>query len=284
MAENNDQSAYYALGVSVILASLLLSASVYFSLGGLANTITSKQFSVNVDGLAAAQPAAADQQPADTVQPEPAPVAPPSFQASTINITGRPSIGAQDSKVVLVEFSDFECPFCGRAAPTVSQALAAYNSTMKLVFMEYPLPAYMHPNAQKAAEAAECAYDQGKFWEMHDKLFANQQALGVDQLKGYAKDIGLDTAKFDECLDAGNKTEQINSDIAQGGQLGTPSFVIYATGKDDAQKEKLLTAYNYISSLGVGPQLLEVDGAGYGIFFSGALPYEAFQKSIDALN
>jgi len=139
-----------------------------------------------------------------------------------------PVLGNKDAPVTIVEFSDFQCPFCGAAEPAVAQIMSTYKGKVRLVYMHFPLTS-IHPYAEKAAEAAECAYDQGKFWELHGKMFANQNALGVDQLKGYAKDIGLDTAKFNTCLDSNQKQAQVNSDQQKGssyGVGGTPTFFI----------------------------------------------------------
>ena len=140
--------------------------------------------------------------------------------------TGAIVTGGAD-KITIVEFSDFECPFCGRAAPTVKQVLDTYGDKVELVYKHFPLS--FHPNAQKAGEASECAKDQGKFQEYHDTLFQNQQALGVDNLKQYADDLGLNTNKFNDCLDSGDKTDLVKADFAEGsskGVSGTPTFFI----------------------------------------------------------
>lgn len=132
--------------------------------------------------------------------------------------------------VEIVEFSDFQCPYCGRAQPTLEQVLAEYDGKAKVVYRHYPLPA--HPNAQKAAEASECAADIGgdeKFWQYHDKLFANQNALYVSNLKKFAADIGLDSKQFDACLDSGVMASRVAFDSEEGKKLGvsgTPSFFI----------------------------------------------------------
>src|SRR3989338_11114828 len=105
--------------------------------------------------------------------------------------TGDNVKGSVNAKVTIIEHSDFQCPFCGRAAPTVKQVLAAYPNDVKLVYRHFPLPS--HSQAQKAAEASECAAQQGNFWEYHDKLFENQDALYVPMLKDYASQIGLNT-------------------------------------------------------------------------------------------
>ncbi|HYG68908.1 MAG TPA: thioredoxin domain-containing protein, partial [Anaeromyxobacteraceae bacterium] len=114
-----------------------------------------------------------------------------------------PSKGPANAPVTIVEFSDFECPFCARAEETVKQVLAAYPEQVRLVYRDYPLP--NHTQAPKAAEAAHCAGDQGKYWDMHGKLFGAGGKLEVSSLKGYAKELGLDAAKFDQCLDSGVK-------------------------------------------------------------------------------
>ncbi|MCJ7510481.1 MAG: DsbA family protein [Dehalococcoidia bacterium] len=107
--------------------------------------------------------------------------------------------------------------------------LSTYEGKVKYVQRDWPLPASMHPNAQKAAEATECADDQDKFWEYHDLLFANQSALDVASLKSYAAQLGLNTATFDQCLDGGEKTAEVQKDQLDGtvyGVEGTPAFFI----------------------------------------------------------
>lgn len=138
-----------------------------------------------------------------------------------------PTRGPDNAKVTIVEFSDFECPFCGRAHDTVEEVMAAYAGKVKLVFRQFPLS--FHPHAQKAAEASLCAQEQGKFWEYHDQLFKNQKALEPTDLKGYAKTVGIDEAKFASCLDTGAKKSSVDSDQKAGsavGVNGTPAFFI----------------------------------------------------------
>ncbi len=132
------------------------------------------------------------------------------------------------SKVVIEEFSDFECPFCGRAFPTVDRILDEYGDQVEFVYKHFPLTS-IHPRAQKAGEASECARDQGKFKEYHDKLFQNQRALEITNLKQYAADLGLNTDKFNSCLDNSDKASVVNNDLAEGrqrGVTGTPTFFI----------------------------------------------------------
>ena len=158
-----------------------------------------------------------------------------------------PSKGPAGAPVTIVEFSDFECPFCGRAEATVKEVMKSYDGKVRLVYRDFPLP--MHPQAQKAAEAAQCAGDQGKYWDMHEKLFANQQALEAPALKGYAKDLKLDQAKFDKCLDSGAKAALVEEGRKAGSEAGvngTPAFFVN------------------------------------GVLISGAQPFDAFKEVIDA--
>lgn len=157
-----------------------------------------------------------------------------------------PSKGPANAPITIVEFSDFECPYCSRAKETVDQVLARYGDSVRLVFRDFPLP--MHANAPKAAEAGACADEQGKFWPLHDKMFADQKALGVDALKKSAVDVGLDATKFNECLDSGKYAADWKKDTEAGqaqGVTGTPAFFIN------------------------------------GRFINGAVPMEAFSKVID---
>lgn len=143
-----------------------------------------------------------------------------------VDATG-PSKGPPTAKVTIVEFSDYECPFCVKAEETMKAVLAAYPEKIRLVYRDFPLP--MHSKAPKAAEAAQCAGDQGKFWEMHDRLFAANGKIDVPDLKAYAREIGVDGAKFDSCLDSGNKAKVVEANRKAGeeaGVTGTPAFFI----------------------------------------------------------
>lgn len=147
--------------------------------------------------------------------------------------------GGKDAKVTIVEYSDFECPFCGRAFPTVEQVMETYGDDVRLVYRHFPLNS-IHPQAQKAAEASECAADQGKFWDYHDKLFANQDGVsaGVTQFKKWAVELGLNAAKFNSCLDSGDKAAAVQEDADSGsaaGVTGTPAFFINGVSVVGAQ-------------------------------------------------
>jgi protein-disulfide isomerase len=155
-----------------------------------------------------------------------------------------PSLGNSNAVVTLVEFSDFQCPFCQRAAPTLKQLHEKYGDKIRIVWKDFPLT-QIHPQAFKAAEAGHCAADQGKFWEYHDKLFAGQQALQPDSLKEYATGLGLDAEKFNGCLEASNHAERVRESVAAGTRLGvnsTPTMFINGRKMEGAQPFDALAA------------------------------------------
>lgn len=138
-----------------------------------------------------------------------------------------PSLGPANAPVTIVEFSDLQCPYCARAGSMLRQAQEKRAGDVRLVFRHFPLP--MHPEAAKAAEASQCAQDQGKFWELHDRLLANQKALQVTELKKHAAEVGLDAPTFASCLDSGKHQQLVQEDIAAGravGVSGTPTIFV----------------------------------------------------------
>jgi protein-disulfide isomerase len=167
---------------------------------------------------------------------------PPRIMVAT---TG-PSRGSKDAPITIVEFSDYQCPFCGRAEPVMEDVLSRYPGQVRLVFRHLPLG--FHKNARPAAEASVCAENQGRFWEYHALLFQNQKALGAEALEKYAVDAGLDVEDFKTCLTDEPTRARVEEDLREAreaGASGTPAFFVN------------------------------------GIPLSGALPAEAFVKIID---
>lgn len=143
-----------------------------------------------------------------------------------VQATG-PAEGPTNAPIVIVEFSDFQCPFCREANRTLDDLNKRYEGKVRRVFRNFPLLG--HTSAPKAAEAAACAGDAGRFWEMHDRLFQNQSKLSLVDLKGYARDLGMDSSTFDACLDSGKHEATWRRDANDGessGVLNTPSFFI----------------------------------------------------------
>src|SRR2546423_14708391 len=136
--------------------------------------------------------------------------------------------GPDDAPVTLVEYGDYECPYCGMAHPIVKRAQRELGNRLRFVFRNFPL-AESHPHARLAAQAAEAAATQGKFWEMHDMLFEHQDALEAEDLLGYAKSLALDTAKFARDLEAGTYAKRVRDDFrsgVRGGVNGTPTLFV----------------------------------------------------------
>ena len=188
------------------------------------------------------------------------PQAPPANPV--VDTTGAPVKGAATARVTVVEFSDYQCPFCGRyTRDTFAQIDKEYISTGKVryVFRNLPLES-IHPQAFKAHEAALCAGEQGKYWEMHHELFANQTKLQAEALPGYAKTACVDVTKFQQCLTSGKFADRVREDIndaARAGAQGTPTFFIGLTAPGDTK----------IKTLRV---------------IRGAHPFSSFKEAIDA--
>jgi protein-disulfide isomerase len=153
---------------------------------------------------------------------------PPPIYRAELTTNGAPSKGAEKAPVKIVKFEDFECPFCKTVQPTLAELLKKYDGKVRLVHKDLPLVA-IHPQAPLAAEAARCAGDQGKFWQYHDMLYGKAPKLAPADLKAYAKELGLDLATFQPCLDSGKHKGTVQNDLAEGAKLGltgTPSFFI----------------------------------------------------------
>ena len=142
--------------------------------------------------------------------------------------------GPADAPVTLVEYGDYECPYCGMAYPIVKQVQAHFGDRLRFVFRNFPL-GDMHPHAQHAAEAAEAAADQGRFWEMHDRIFEHQKRLRDEDLRGYAADEGLDADRFAVDLAGHAFAARVREDFMSGvrsGVNGTPTFFVNGTRHD----------------------------------------------------
>jgi protein-disulfide isomerase len=232
--ERRSQLRPYAVSATVS-AAVVLFAVAFFVLGFAAHAIvdgddTEPNSSSPANGAAPTGPSA---QGSPAGQPTPGPV----VRASADD---DPSWGPVDAPVTIIEFSDFQCPFCHRFwSETLPQIRQEYEGKVRFVYRDFPLVS-IHEWAQKAAEAAECADDQKMFWEYHDLIFGNQDALseqlnaeGLDGVlatfQSYAADVGLDTSVFNECLDSGKYTSEVQKDVQDGqsyGVTGTPAFFI----------------------------------------------------------
>jgi protein-disulfide isomerase len=193
--------------------------------------------------------------------PSPAPTA--EAQTVVLSVDGGAVKGEKNAKVTLIEFTDYQCPFCSRHFREVMPQIDTdYVKTGKVryVLREFPLE-QIHPNAFKAAEAANCSGEQAKYWEMHDRLFANQNALAAKELGEHAKAVGLDLTKFQQCVDSGKYTGKVRkdfSDAQRAGVTGTPTFFLGLTD----------------------PKVSEVKAVRRIV---GAQSYAAFKEAIDSL-
>jgi protein-disulfide isomerase len=197
---------------------------------------------------------------APRVAQRPAPIEPSDV---LLSVEGVPFRGDKGAKVTMIEFTDYQCPFCSRHfRQTWPQLEQEYVKTGKVKFFLRDLPLEsLHPLALKAAEASHCAAEQGKYWEMHDRLFSNQGALGRKDLSGHAQALGLDVGAFDTCLDSGKAEGRIRKDVAdseKAGARGTPIFFIGLTEPNSSR----------IKAVAV---------------IRGARPYAVFKQAIDGL-
>jgi protein-disulfide isomerase len=146
--------------------------------------------------------------------------------SAQVDVTGAQRLGSEKAPVQIVEFADYECPYCQKVNDDLAKLREQFGNQISFVYKDFPLP--MHPLAARAAEAARCAGDQGKFWEFHDDLFKNKK-LSASELKLEARALKLDTARFDKCLDGGEQIAPVKKDAQEGKKLGlegTPSFFV----------------------------------------------------------
>jgi len=241
--KENYSSQNLSIPISIIIAGLIIAGAIILNsgkidIGKIFNTV--KQTKQTAQVLPDSNSNSQNQLPQDK-----------QAKAETFNITEDSHIrGSLNAPITLVEFSDFECPFCAKHYPTLKKILDDYNGKVKLVYKHFPLS--FHPNSQKAAESSECANEQGKFWEYHDKMFESLSAssYSIANFKQWAKDLGLNTKKFNDCLDSDKYAQKVQIDLQEGkekGVNGTPATFIN------------------------------------GQLVSGALPYDSFKQTIDSL-
>jgi len=159
-------------------------------------------------------------------------------------VTGAPMRGAEKALVTIVKFEDFQCPFCKSVQPRFSELLKKYDGKLRLFHKDLPLEE-LHGQARQAAEAARCAGDQGKFWAYHDKLYERSPKASADDLKAYARELGLDANRFDQCIASGKFKAAVQKDLVEGSQLGltgTPAFFINGRELVGAQPIEAFTA------------------------------------------
>jgi protein-disulfide isomerase len=223
----------YILPLSIILASLIVSGAILFAASKFPTTPTG----LVVAGTGQQQQAAPNNPPSNQgtgqLNQPTAPTAPTVTNADFKDIPAYRWIGPADAKVTIVEFSDFQCPFCERLySGAYKQIKTDYVDTgkVRLAFAHFPLS--FHPNAQPAANAAECAGEQGKFFEYHNKIFENQENLSDASYKQWAQDLGLNTTQFNSCYDSKKYDAVVEAELALGqrvGVSGTPS--VFVNGK-----------------------------------------------------
>jgi protein-disulfide isomerase len=168
---------------------------------------------------------------------------PPIFRAD-VAVNGAPFKGSERAPVTIVKFEDFQCPYCKTVQTTYQVLLKRYDGIVRLVHKDLPLDS-IHPQARQAAEAARCAGEQGKFWEYHDTLYANSPKAAVEDLKAYAKQVGINTASFEQCFTSGKYKGLVQRDLSEGAQLGltgTPTFFINGREMSGAQPVEAFTA------------------------------------------
>ncbi len=153
---------------------------------------------------------------------------PPPVYRVNVSAEGAPIRGSANAQVTIVEFSDFHCPYCKQVQPTLKRILSDYGDRVRLAYRDFPID-HLHPSARKAAEAARCANDQGKFWEFHDKLYGSATDASPETLTGLAKETNLDVVAFQQCIATSRHRPDIDRDIEEASSLGitgTPGFFI----------------------------------------------------------
>jgi protein-disulfide isomerase len=202
------------LGAALVGSALLLRASIDRTATEVAS------LKETIAGLGGPRDAGGAERAARAGRPDPS-------RRYSVNTAGAPFKGDPDAKLAIVEFSDFQCPFCSRVAPTLEQIESEYGDKVRIVFKHLPLS--IHPKAPAAHAAAEAAHRQGKFWEMHDKIFADQQSMSPEKYVEYARELGLDIDRFQADLASAEVKQRIDADTNEASKLGvtgTPAFFV----------------------------------------------------------
>lgn len=224
MSENSN-------GRSVIIAAVLVSLSVIGGSFFVADSLdrATAQLERATEVLEDLPLAAAPGQPGRPPGPDPR-------KQYEVELGDAPVRGEKDAKVTIVEWSDFQCPFCNRVGPTLAQIEKEYGDSVRIVFKHLPLD--IHPDARAAHAAAEAAHRQGKFWPMHDRIFQNQRDMRAETLERYAQEIGLDMDRYRKDVISDDVKQRIEEDLAQAQKLGvsgTPAFFINGRNLSGAQ-------------------------------------------------
>lgn len=209
-----------------LLLAILIGIAVLIAIAGV-NLYETRQQRAELKDHLMQLVTAIQSRPANPAAPA-RPFGPDPAKVYTVNTEGAPVEGPKSAAITIVEFSDFQCPFCVRVDPTIKQLQDVYKDNLQIVWKHYPLTS-IHKNAMEAAVAAEAAHSQGKFWQFHDKLFASQSKLSPDQMREYAKELGLDTAKFEADLTSPEIRKHVTDDMSEAHRLGvtgTPAFFV----------------------------------------------------------
>ena len=268
-SNNNDFriSGNMILSVTIFVSALLLSGAIFMTGSGISGGLTSLNEELSGVGLGSGsgtQSGTAQIAPQPSAAPSPAPSPGGTAKMSELIKDAAGVEGSNDAEIVIVEYSDYQCPFCRSwFSASKSQLDKEYIETGKVQFAFKDFPLSFHPMAQTYAEASRCAGEQDKYWELHDKIFEEQGKFGsgtvssitVDDIKSWATAFGLNAEQFNSCIDSGKYSQQVQANFNEGAQFGvsgTPSFFI---GKRD----------------------------GTGQLIVGAQPYGAFKQAIDSL-
>jgi protein-disulfide isomerase len=166
----------------------------------------------------------------------------PALVRADVQVNGAPFKGSENAKVTIVKFEDFQCPYCKAVQPNYQEVLKRYDGKIRLVHKDLPLD-QIHPQARQAAEAARCADDEGKFWKYHDRLYASAPKAAPEDLKSYAKEVGLNEISFEKCLSTGKYKGRVQKDVDEGaglGLTGTPTFFINGRELSGAQSVEVI--------------------------------------------